>query len=135
MLRQLIKLIETKHVSSSTGPEGHRPPVDFGRAVMFFSLDVIGEISFSKAFGYVEQGKDLYNFLEINDSFFPILAVALTIPWLDRYLKSWPLRAAMPKEGDINGFGKLMGSVCFFFFTPNIPLSPLTPLLRLLTGP
>ena len=47
----------------------------------------------------------MYKYVEINDGFFPILAVLLNMPWLSRLLKTWPFSNALPKDGDEIGFG------------------------------
>lgn len=72
-------------------------------------MDAIGEISFGEAFGFLREDKDLYDYVAINEVSFPILATVFTIPWVDKYLKSWPLNMGMPKAGDQVGFGMLMG--------------------------
>ncbi|KAM7207210.1 Cytochrome P450 [Naviculisporaceae sp. PSN 640] len=102
---QLIDLIERKYISTDT----EYRPLEFARTAIFFGIDAIGEISFGEAFGFLREDKDLYNYVAINEVSFPILVTVMTIPWIDKYLKSWPLNMGMPKAGDQVGFGMLMG--------------------------
>ncbi|KAM7216621.1 Cytochrome P450 [Rhypophila decipiens] len=105
IVTQLVDLIERKYIST---PTEYRP-IEFAHTISFFALDVISEISFGEAFGFLREDKDLYNYVAINDVSMPILVAVTTIPWVDKYLKMWPLNKGMPKEGDQIGFGMLMG--------------------------
>ena len=71
-------------------------------------MDVISELGFGEAIGFLANDRDMYKYVEINDGFFPVLAVLLNMPWLSRLLRTWPLNNALPKEGDEIGFGRMM---------------------------
>ncbi|KAH8895795.1 cytochrome P450 [Thozetella sp. PMI_491] len=101
---QLVDLIERKYLST---PDAYRP-IEFSHKAQFFALDVIGELGFGEPIGFVSNDKDMYKYVEINDSFFPVLAVLLNMPWLSRLMQSWPLNKSLPKVGDEVGFGGLM---------------------------
>lgn len=105
LVARLISLIESKYLSTAE----KLCPVEFSQKSQYFTLDVITELAFGEAVGFLANDKDMYKYIEINDGFFPILAVILNMPWLDKYLKSWPLNMALPGEGDQVGFGRLIG--------------------------
>ncbi|CAJ2499709.1 Uu.00g025620.m01.CDS01 [Anthostomella pinea] len=102
---EFVKLIDDKYLST---PTEYRP-VQFFQKVSFFALDVIGDISFGTAFGYLSQDEDLYRYHEINDEALPVMNIMSTMPWLASFLYKWPFNTMLPKEGDRVGFGRLMG--------------------------
>ncbi|KAI1491184.1 cytochrome P450 [Biscogniauxia mediterranea] len=102
---ELVKLIDNKYISSNT----HYRPVQFFQKISYFTLDVIGDISFGGAFGYLREDCDLYNYHEISESSLPIMNVLSVMPWLTRVVYKWPFNMMLPKEGDRIGFGRLMG--------------------------
>ncbi|TGJ81716.1 hypothetical protein E0Z10_g7051 [Xylaria hypoxylon] len=103
----LVNLIDAKYISSST----EYRPVQFFQKVSFFALDVIGDISFGGAFGYLSQDTDLYQYHQINDESLPLMNIISTMPWLANILHKWPFNMMLPTEGDRVGFGRLMGLV------------------------
>ncbi|KAK4184792.1 cytochrome P450 [Podospora australis] len=105
ILGSFIDLIERKHISTPT----EFRPIELGHAIQYLTLDIISELSLGEPLGFIASESDMYQFIEINDTFFPILSVLLTMPWLDKVLKSWPLHRLLPKEGDLVGFGRMMG--------------------------
>ncbi|KAI1167081.1 cytochrome P450 [Nemania serpens] len=103
----LVSLIEARYLS--TGSEYR--PVQFFQKVSFFALDVIGDISFGGAFGYLSQDTDLYKYHQISDESLPLMNIMSTMPWLASILYKWPFSRLLPTEGDRVGFGRLMGLV------------------------
>lgn len=83
--------------------------MEFAQKTQFFALDVIADVSFGGAFGYLTEDRDLFRYIEINDSSLPAVNIASVLPWLAKLVHQWPLSMAMPKEGDHVGFGRLMG--------------------------
>lgn len=75
----------------------------------FYALDVIGDISVGTPFGFLAEDKDLYNYNHINITALPAMNVVSVLPWLTKILHRWPLCLVLPREGDIVGFGRLMG--------------------------
>ena len=100
-----MNLLDSKYCSTST----EYRPLQFFQKVSFFALDVIGDISFGEAFGFLSQDRDLYRYHEITDGSLPVMNVMSTMPWLINYLHRWPLNSFLPKEDDHIGFGRLMG--------------------------
>ncbi|KAI1419611.1 cytochrome P450 [Xylaria sp. FL1777] len=103
----LVDLIDAKYLSTAT----EYRPVQFFQKVSFFALDVIGDISFGGAFGYLSQDTDLYHYHQINDDSLPWMNIVSTMPWLANILHKWPFSMMLPREGDSVGFGRLMGLV------------------------
>ncbi|KAJ8128706.1 hypothetical protein O1611_g4928 [Lasiodiplodia mahajangana] len=103
----LVNLIEAKYLSTAT----EYRPVQFFQKVSFFALDVIGDISFGGAFGYLSQDADLYQYHKISDESLPLVNIVSTLPWLANIIYKWPFSKLLPAEGDRVGFGRLMGLV------------------------
>ena len=101
---QFVRLIEEKYLSTPTAFR----PIEFSHKSQYFALDVISDLGFGEAIGFLENDQDMYRYVETNDTVFPVLAVLLNMPWLNALLKTWPLSLAMPKEGDEVGLGRLM---------------------------
>ncbi|KAK5657248.1 hypothetical protein OQA88_3307 [Cercophora sp. LCS_1] len=109
VLGDFIDLIERNYISTDTDYR----PVDFAHKAMYFAIDTISQIAWGEQMGFIANDEDMYKYLEINDGFFPVLAVLLTMPKMDKYLKAWPLKLLLPKEGDTTGFGKMIRFVGF----------------------
>lgn len=104
-ISRLIHLIETKCLSTS---EQYRP-VDFARKIQYFTLDVISDLAFGEAFGYMEQDDDVFDFIKITRSFFPVAVLMANIPSLVALMHSPLMRGMLPKESDKLGFGAFIG--------------------------
>lgn len=79
------------------------------RIFQFFALDVIGDISFSGAFGFLSEDKDLYQLNEINESGLTVQSFIMAVPWVTDLLFKWPFNLMLPREGDQIGVGRIMG--------------------------
>jgi hypothetical protein len=53
-----VSLLERKYLSTAT----EFRPVEFAHKCQYFALDVIGDISFGGAFGFLENGQGQRNF-------------------------------------------------------------------------
>ncbi|KAM7201691.1 putative cytochrome p450 [Rhypophila sp. PSN 637] len=104
-VKQFLRLIEDKYLSK----DDELRPLELTSKAMFFTLDVISEMSFGGAFGFLKEDKDLYQFIEINDSAMPVMNFLLAVPWLTNFVYRWPLKLALPSDGDHVGLGRLMG--------------------------
>ena len=102
---KLVDLIESKYVSTNTGFR----PMDFAEKTQYFTLDVISDLGFGHAFGFLEEDRDVYDYIKITKSFVPILATMANVPLVIRVLQSWPLKGLFPKESDKIGFGAFIG--------------------------
>ncbi|KAM5344057.1 hypothetical protein ACJ41O_012594 [Fusarium nematophilum] len=104
-IAKLIDLIETKYLSTNQ----HYRPMDFAQKIQYFTLDVVSDLAFGQPFGYMEQDDDVFDFIKITRSFFPVTLVMANIPSLVALLHSRLFRGALPKESDKFGFGAFIG--------------------------
>jgi cytochrome P450 len=102
---KLVELFEAKYISTD---QQYRP-VDFAQKIQFFTLDVISDMAFGQPFGYVEQDADVFDFLKITRSFFPVTLVMANVPAIVTLLHSRLFRGLLPKESDKIGFGAFIG--------------------------
>ncbi|KAF2258967.1 putative benzoate 4-monooxygenase cytochrome P450 [Lojkania enalia] len=56
---------------------------DWGTWLQYFAFDVVGEMTFSKRLGFLEQGKDVENIMSDIWHWFEYVAVIGQIPWAD----------------------------------------------------
>ncbi|KAI9648453.1 hypothetical protein NHQ30_003087 [Ciborinia camelliae] len=59
---------------------------DFGEWLQYFAFDVMGTMSFSKRYGFLDQGRDVEGMLDAIFNFFKTAAPMTQIPWLDPLL-------------------------------------------------
>lgn len=83
--------------------------MDFAKKGQFFTLDVISDLAFGKAFGYLEKDEDVYDYIKIIDSVIPFMLVMANLPSLARLTQTKLLRGLLPKETDKLGFGAFIG--------------------------
>ncbi len=57
----------------------------------------------------MEQDDDVFDFIKITRSFFPVTLVMANIPFLVALLHSRLFRGLLPKESDKFGFGAFIG--------------------------
>ncbi|PHH62642.1 hypothetical protein CDD82_1985 [Ophiocordyceps australis] len=99
-----VRLIECKYLSTATDYR----PMDLARKCNYFALDVISELGFGAAFGFLAEDRDLYSYNEMTRKFFPFVMFMSSVPVLLSMLGKWPLSALGPTAGDSAGFGRLM---------------------------
>jgi hypothetical protein len=104
-IAKLVRLVETKYLSKA---DSYRP-IDFGEKASFFTLDVISELAFGEAFGYLDADDDVYDYLKTTKTFIPIMMVLSNIPSLATLLQSRLFRGLMPSDSDKLGFGAFIG--------------------------
>lgn len=56
--------------------------MDFAEKVQFFTLDVITDIAFGEAFGYLERDEDRYAFIEKTKESLPAMIFLGVFPWV-----------------------------------------------------
>lgn len=81
---------------------------DMARQVHFCALDTLGEAVYSTPMGYLENNKDLGNFLKINEKILPIMLLLSSYSGIFGLMHHWPLSYFMPREGDAVGTGAIM---------------------------
>lgn len=104
-IAKLVELIETKYLSTA----GQYRPMDLAQKGQYFTLDVISNLAFGRAFGYLEQDDDVFDYIKITSSFIPVMLVLANVPSLANLLQSRFFRGLMPKESDKLGFGAFIG--------------------------
>jgi hypothetical protein len=97
----LVELIERKYISTGTDYR----PMDLGQKAQFFTLDVISWLAFGKAFGYLVQDGDVFDYIKITNSYVPVMLLMTNVPWLARLTHTRLFRGLLPKESDKLGFG------------------------------
>jgi hypothetical protein len=85
--------------------------MDFGLKAQFLTLDIISEIAFGKAFGFVENDEDMFSYIATTESTIPLMILVGTFPWLARIVQSPLMKTFMPKDTDAYGLGRIMGYV------------------------
>jgi hypothetical protein len=103
---KLVDLIDRKYIT--TGSDDYRA-LDFTRTAQFVALDIISELAWGQAFGFLDQDEDLHDYLKLFDEFFPVMTAIVAIPGLPWLMQQWPFSKMSPKPVDKAGFGKLMG--------------------------
>lgn len=115
-----MKLIERKYLSSDSVLRA----LDFGRISQYFTLDVITDIAYGKAFGYLPKDEDVYGYIETVEAVGPFLNFMSVVPALQKFLSMrWIRWLIGPSVKDKHGMGKLMASVAYIPNTTPIPLS------------
>ncbi|KAF5684573.1 pisatin demethylase (cytochrome P450) [Fusarium circinatum] len=67
------------------------------------------DLAFGQPFGYIEQDDDVFDFIKITKSYFPVTLFIANIPSLVSLLHSRLFSGALPKESDKLGFGAFIG--------------------------
>jgi hypothetical protein len=79
---------------------------DFGEWLQWYAFDVIGEMTFGKRFGFLEQGRDVENMIDVVQESGWYTAVIGQMPWLDFLLAKNPFVETTwaRKKGTISRF-------------------------------
>lgn len=80
---QTIKLLCEKINASANSKQ----PFRLGDYLHYFAFDVLGEVAFSKAFGFVEQGKDVGNVIKFIDDVQVYDGIVGQVPFWDYLLR------------------------------------------------
>ncbi|KAF2008622.1 cytochrome P450 [Aaosphaeria arxii CBS 175.79] len=104
-IANLVNLIERKYLSNS---DSYRP-MDLAQKVQYFTLDVISDLSFGRAFGYMEADDDVFDYIKITGAYIPVMLVLANVPSLADLLHSRLFRGMLPSESDKLGFGAFIG--------------------------
>lgn len=107
-VQDFLNLIRSKYLSS----DRHVVPMDLAKKVQFLSLDVISSIGLGKAFGMLQNDRDVDNYLQSSEEGLAIGNTALGMGFT--WITQMPFigRFIAPSAKDNNGFGKMM-AVCF----------------------
>ncbi|KAK3936975.1 pisatin demethylase [Diplogelasinospora grovesii] len=97
-----MDLLDSRYVSLAK-------PFDFGRKAQFFTLDVISDVAYGQAFGFMATDSDMFNYIEILERQMPKIISTTVYPWLVDVLSSPVFKSLLPSHKDALGFGKVMG--------------------------
>ncbi|CAG8957256.1 hypothetical protein HYFRA_00010678 [Hymenoscyphus fraxineus] len=104
-IARFVELIRTKYLSTNT----ENKPLDFGRKVQYFTLDVISDLAYREPFGYLDADVDLHGYIEEVEKVFASGLMVTIFPWLNWVLRLSILKAALPSDKDPLGLGKILG--------------------------
>lgn len=82
--------------------------MDFAQKAQFFTLDVISDIAFGKAFGYLETDEDVFSYIKTTEDTIPVMILVGALPWLAQIIQSPVLKSFMPSDKDVYGLGRVM---------------------------
>lgn len=101
---ELINLIEKKYITT----DKEFRPVEIAHTAMFFAIDVISDLSWGEPIGFLADDTDKYDYLKLNDTFFPFMIAMSALPSLTAMMQRAPFKYMMPKSSDRVGFGRIM---------------------------
>jgi cytochrome P450 len=105
-LLELLDLIRTEYLST----ESHAKPMDLGRKIQYFTLDVISTVGFGQPFGDVKADADLNDYIKSSEDGLAIVTLSMALG-LTRCLQWAPLaRLLGPSVKDKSGFGKMLAT-------------------------
>ena len=101
---RLFRLVDRAYLST----EGRHRPVDFAVLTQLLSIDIVGDMTFGEPFGFLDEGRDIYEWVAWNEGFFPVASTAATLPFLARLVQTWPFSELLPKPSDPVGLGRFI---------------------------
>jgi len=75
---------------------GHTKPIDLGNWLHYFAFDVLGEVAFSRLFGFLDEGCDVEGCIRTIDESQWYNGIVGQIPFADYFLRRNPLRQYVP---------------------------------------
>ncbi|KAH6686968.1 pisatin demethylase [Plectosphaerella plurivora] len=103
-LERFFRIVDEQYIA---GPGEYRP-MDLSTMTQFLALDIVGDMTFGKAFGFLDEGRDIFDWIEWNEGFFPIASTCATLPFLATLFQTWPFSEALPKKTDAKGLGRFI---------------------------
>lgn len=98
-----IELLTQKMRAAASGQTGgpimdysKGPVVDLGKWLHWFAFDVLGEVAFSRSFGFLEQGRDVEGAIHTIDESQRYNGIVGQVPFLDHFLRRNPLWKLIP---------------------------------------
>lgn len=82
--------------------------MDLARVAYYFTLDVITDLSYGEAFGFLDAEDDLHNYTKSLDQLVVITGLFSEIPFLRKFSNNFVGAALKPKFSDRSGMGRLM---------------------------
>ncbi|EOO00667.1 putative pisatin demethylase protein [Phaeoacremonium minimum UCRPA7] len=72
------------------------PVLDLGNWLHWFAFDVLGEVAFSRSFGFLDQGRDVDNAIKTIDDSQRYNGIVGQVPFMDHLLRRNPLWKLIP---------------------------------------
>ena len=94
-----IALFMTKidqHISGQLDKSAAGPIFDLGAYLHYFAFDVLGEVAFSRSFGFLAEGRDVDNAIKTIDKSQAYNGIVGQVPELDFFLRRNPLWKLIP---------------------------------------
>ncbi|GKT65505.1 pisatin demethylase [Colletotrichum tofieldiae] len=93
-----IDLLVTKLGGFETQPMEYKAhnSVNLGTWLHYFAFDVLGEVAFSRSFGFLAEGKDLEGAIATIDRSQAYNGIVGQVPWVDHLLRRNPLWKLVP---------------------------------------
>lgn len=85
-----------QHISSQVGKSAKGRVFDLGAYLHYFAFDVLGEVAFSRSFGFLAEGRDLDDAIKTIDKSQAYNGIVGQIPELDYLLRRNPLWKYIP---------------------------------------
>ena len=101
-LLELLNLIQREFVNKNAA-------MDFAQLAGYFTLDILTQIAFGHALGFLKENRDLYDYHKSTAAFYPIMELGSNHPTILAILNSWIMSGAAPKPTDKIGFGAIVG--------------------------
>ncbi|KAF3770258.1 cytochrome P450 [Cryphonectria parasitica EP155] len=92
LMRTMDAMASGKGSTSDPG----RPIVDLGNWLHWFAFDVLGEVAFSRSFGFLEQGRDVDGAIHTIDEMQRYNGIVGQVPFMDHLGRRNPLRRLIP---------------------------------------
>jgi cytochrome P450 len=99
---ELIDLIRRDYVDKNEA-------MDFAVLAGYFTLDILTQIAFGKALGFLVKNEDLYDYHKSSAAFYPVMELSSNHPTILSILNSRVMQGAAPKPTDKIGFGAIVG--------------------------
>lgn len=98
-------------------------PMDLARVAYYFTLDVITDLAYGEAFGFLDAEGDLYNYTSSLDQLLVVTGLFSEIPLLRKLSNTFVGAAFKPKFSDKSGMGRLMKYVPNELYDRSYPIS------------
>lgn len=99
---ELLDLIRRDYVEKNEA-------MDFAVLAGYFTLDILTQIAFGQALGFLVKNEDLYDYHKSSAAFYPIMELGSNHPTILSILNSRVMQGAAPKPTDKIGFGAIVG--------------------------
>ncbi|KAI0407181.1 cytochrome P450 [Xylaria palmicola] len=107
-IRKLTDLIDAKYVSTVSSFKN----TEFSRLAQFLTLDVITQVAFGKAFGFLERDDDINGYCRVAEEALPVFEWLGVFGTLNKMIRLPGIRnLVMPRPTDKTGVGMMMGYV------------------------